>query len=94
MKDFRTIAQEIGELVTAKNQAYGNSFAKSEEFMKLLYPNGVQPEQYVDMLLMVRIFDKLSRIATNKDAFGENPYRDLCGYGLLGISIHGKEGND
>jgi hypothetical protein len=37
------------------------------------------------MLCVVRIFDKLKRIATNKDAFGESPYGDIIGYGLLGL---------
>lgn len=91
MKDFIAIAQEIGELVTEKNKAYGSSFSDSGEFLKLLYPNGVQPEQYTDMLLLVRIWDKQKRIATNRDAFGENPFSDICGYSLLGVSIHQKE---
>ena len=36
------------------------------------------------MLTITRIIDKLFRIANRKDAFGESPYRDLTGYGLLG----------
>jgi len=34
---------------------------------------------------MIRIIDKLFRIATQKEAFGESPYRDIAGYGLLGV---------
>jgi hypothetical protein len=84
MKDFNTTAAEIGALVTAKNEAYGDSFAKCGEFLRLLYPEGITPPQYDDALAMVRIFDKQMRIATRKDAFGESPYRDIAGYGILG----------
>lgn len=84
--DFKEIGTNIGELVRIKNEAYGNSFAKSGEFLKLLYPKGLVPEQYNDALLLVRIFDKQMRIASNKDAFGENPYEDIAGYGICGVA--------
>jgi hypothetical protein len=84
--DFVTLATEIGKLVEEKNAAYGSSFAKCGEFLRILYPDGIHPHQYHDALLIVRIFDKLMRIATAKDALGENPYRDIAGYGLLGAS--------
>ncbi|KQL20483.1 hypothetical protein AN957_19095 [Cytobacillus solani] len=80
---YEEIAIKIGQLVDEKNQSYGDAFNKSDEFLKLLYPNGVKPDQYSDMLAIVRIFDKLMRIATNKGAFEENPWRDIAGYGVL-----------
>ena len=40
------------------------------------------------MLTIVRIVDKLFRITNQKDAFGESPYRDIAGYGLLGTAIN------
>ena len=85
-KTFKNIGEEIGELVQRKNQAYGNSFGKSGEILKILYPQGVQPEQYNDMLTIVRVLDKLFRIATDKDALGENPWEDICGYSILAIA--------
>lgn len=85
MASFEQLGQEIGRLVDEKNKAYGDSFAKSGEFLRLLYPNGIQPDQYGDALALVRIFDKMMRIATQKEAFGESPYRDIAGYGLLGV---------
>lgn len=87
MKTFIEIAAEVGALVTDKNQAYGSSFAKTGAFLRLLYPNGISPAAYDDALLLVRIFDKQMRIATAKDAFGESPYRDIAGYGLLGAAL-------
>tara|TARA_Y100001970_G_scaffold290232_1_gene423142 strand:+ start:351 stop:629 length:279 start_codon:yes stop_codon:yes gene_type:complete len=83
MKTFQQVATSIGNLVTNKNQAYGNSFEKSEQILKVLYPEGIQPEQYQDLLTITRIIDKLFRIATDKDALGEDPWKDICGYALL-----------
>jgi hypothetical protein len=85
MGKYKELAEQIGNLVEEKNAAYGNSFDQAGEFIRLLYPNGIPPEAYGDMLCVVRIFDKLKRIATNKDAFGESPYGDIIGYGLLGL---------
>ena len=83
---FEKIANEIGKLVEEKNIAYGSSFLKSEKILKILYPDGIKPEQYKDMLAITRIIDKLFRIATQKDAFGENPFKDIAGYGILGVA--------
>lgn len=85
MRDYIKTANEIGKLVSDKQEAYGDSFSKSEEIIKILYPNGVKTENYRDLLTITRIIDKLFRIATKKDAFGESPYRDIAGYALLGL---------
>lgn len=79
------MAAEVGRLVDEKQKSYGDSFGKCGEFLALLYPNGVEKEQYGDMLAIVRVFDKLMRIATNKGSFEENPWRDICGYSLLSM---------
>ena len=86
MKSFEEVGREIGELVAKKNAAYGSSFAKCGDFLRILYPDGLRPDQYQDALLLVRIFDKQMRIATAKDALGEDPYRDIAGYGILGAA--------
>lgn len=80
---YEEIGKEIGALVDKKNAAYGDSFNKSGEILKLLFPKGIAPEQYEDMLFIVRNIDKLFRLATSKDAFGENPCRDIAGYAIL-----------
>tara|TARA_R100000234_G_scaffold66806_1_gene40815 strand:+ start:79 stop:399 length:321 start_codon:yes stop_codon:yes gene_type:complete len=87
MKEIYTnIGATIGHLVQEKNEAYGSSFERSQEILKILYPNGVQPSQYKDMLAITRVVDKLFRIANRKDAFGENPWQDIAGYGILGTA--------
>ena len=85
MKSLKEISLELGSLVEEKNAAYGSAFSESSKILKILYPNGVSPEQYTDLLLTTRILDKLFRIATNKEAFNEEPWKDIAGYGLLGI---------
>ena len=83
---LEALGREVGALVDEKNRAYGNSFAQSHEILRVLYPSGIRPEQYPDALAILRIIDKLFRIATDRDALGESPYRDVAGYGLLGAS--------
>tara|TARA_R110000824_G_scaffold220429_2_gene407585 strand:+ start:546 stop:857 length:312 start_codon:yes stop_codon:yes gene_type:complete len=83
---YTNIGASIGHLVEEKNKSYGSSFEKSKEILKILYPDGVRPAQYQDMLAVTRVVDKLFRIANKKDAFGENPWQDIAGYGILGIA--------
>lgn len=84
MTNYEKIGQEIGKLVNEKQTAYGDSFGRSGAVMKALYPNGISVDQMEDALAVIRIIDKLFRIATDKSALGESPYRDIAGYGLLG----------
>jgi len=87
-KEYRDYGLEIGLLVEEKQGAYGNSFGRSGEIMEILYPDGLSPEQVTDGLAIVRVIDKLFRIATDKDAFGESPWKDIAGYALLGWRNH------
>lgn len=81
---FEDLGAEIGRLVDSKNKAYGDSFVRSGDVMRILYPNGIHPDQYDDALGVIRVIDKLFRIATDRDAFGEPPWEDVAGYGLNG----------
>ena len=94
MQSYRALGEALGGLVDEKNQAYGSSFDKSGDFLALIYPNGINTDQYTDALLLVRIFDKMMRIANKKDAFGESPYNDIAGYGLLGAKKDAQDGRD
>lgn len=84
--NYRALGEEIGALVEMKQQAYGDSFNRAGEVLHVLYPDGIAPDQYVDVLAIVRILDKLFRIATDRDALGESPYRDVAGYAILGAA--------
>jgi len=91
MNVYEKLGLSVGKLVTEKQDAYGNSFGQSGKVLEILYPDGVQPDQYKDMLTIVRIIDKLFRIANQKDYNGESPYTDIAGYSLLGMTIERPE---
>lgn len=80
---YKEKGAEIGALIEQKNRAYGNSFQEAGGIIKILYPKGIRTDQYDDMLAVIRICDKLFRIATEKDAFGESPWHDIAGYAIL-----------
>ena len=90
-RDYESIGADVGRLVAEKQLAYGDSFGRSGTVLKELYPDGIKPDQYDDLLTIARILDKLFRVATHKDAFGENPYKDITGYALLGMGRHEPE---
>ena len=90
-RTYKQIGEEIGSLVDKKNAAYGSSFAECHKILSVLYPSGIQPEQYTDALAIIRVIDKLFRIANKKDAFGESPWGDIAGYAILGIANHEKK---
>jgi hypothetical protein len=82
---YQELGAEIGNLVSIKQKAYGNSFGKSGDVMRILYPEGVPADKLDDALTIVRVLDKLFRIATDRDALGESPWRDIAGYALLAV---------
>lgn len=97
MKTFQELATDIGTLVEEKNKAYGSAFDKAGDFIRLLYPEGIKPDQYKDMLCTVRIFDKLMRIATSCEGTEEkkvDAYSDIMGYALLGLRSSILENNE
>ena len=82
---FELVALDVGRMVAEKNKAYGDSVGSAGEAFRLLYPDGVRPDQLDDALMLVRVWDKMSRIANKKGAFGESPWRDIMGYALLSL---------
>src|SRR5690606_27765638 len=85
---YEQLGAQIGKLVDAKQKQYGDSFNRAGMVIKVLYPDGIKPEQYDDMLAIVRVIDKLFRIA-NGNQGEENAYKDIAGYGLLGAKRSG-----
>lgn len=88
---FATIGRRIGALVEKKNLAYGDAHAATGDILKIIYPDGVRPDQYADMLGTARVLDKLLRISRDKKAFAENPWEDVAGYGILGVERDSRE---
>lgn len=83
MINYEEIGQRIGKLVAEKQKAYGNSYGNSGKILEILFPNGVKPEQYTELLAICRVVDKLFRLANDPHYGGESPWGDIVGYGLL-----------
>ena len=83
MPNYEEVGKEIGRLVTGKNIKHGNSFKKSEDLLRIFYPDGISLENYKNVLTITRILDKLSRISANNDSDGESHYQDIAGYCIL-----------
>lgn len=82
---YITTAKEIAALVSLKQQQYGNAINSTGDFLKSLYPNGIAPQQYNDLGVIIRMFDKMKRIS-NGNQGDENAWNDLMGYALLKAS--------
>jgi hypothetical protein len=80
---YVALGEAIGKLLEEKQAAYGDSFGHAGEVMAILYPSGIHPDSYRDALTVTRVIDKLFRIANQKGAFGESPWRDIAGYAIL-----------
>ena len=92
---FSELGDAVGELVHNKQRAYGDSFGRSGECLRQMFPKGIDLSQYDDLLTIARILDKLFRLANDPRAFDENPYQDIVGYALLGMNRHySKNSND
>lgn len=71
--DVHAVLDEVGAMLVAKNQAYGNS---------ALDPVRVFSKASANEQLKVRIDDKISRLQRGSDA-GEDTILDLIGYLVL-----------
>lgn len=87
--DYEAIGEQIGILLNEKQSAYGNAFGNMSHIFNILYPEGIQPHQYSNVLTIARIMDKIFRIANlpanEKDSMGEEPWKDIAGYAILAL---------
>tara|TARA_R100001460_G_scaffold7006_3_gene18137 strand:+ start:1276 stop:1605 length:330 start_codon:yes stop_codon:yes gene_type:complete len=88
---YEDLGKSVGRLVAEKQAAYGDSFGKAHKILKVLFPNGIQPDQYLDVLTICRVVDKLFRLATDPTYGDESPWRDICGYSLLSMGKDSRE---
>lgn len=89
---FEKIGTDIGKLLNRKNKDYGNAFVDVQQFMLLMFPNGIPIEKYIHALAITRIFDKMKRIVNVKNEEDiENPYEDIAGYAILMSSVWRKK---
>tara|TARA_B100000900_G_scaffold415468_1_gene445457 strand:+ start:954 stop:1271 length:318 start_codon:yes stop_codon:yes gene_type:complete len=88
---YEELGKSVGKLVAEKQEAYGDSFGKAHKILKVLFPEGIQPDQYLDVLTICRVVDKLFRLATDPSYGDESPWRDICGYSLLSMGKDARE---
>lgn len=83
MKKYKEKALEIAQLVESKNRAYGDSISKTAEILEILYGDSIPKEKYKDLHYIIRMLDKIARLASSDEkAFGEDCWKDLGGYAL------------
>lgn len=90
---YARLGEYIGGIVDDKQKAYGDAAKSCGAALALLYPNGVQPNAYADLLTIARVWDKLSRVATAggaADPMGEDPWMDIAGYAMLAYARNTK----
>lgn len=97
-KRLRKLGQFVTTNTVDKNKKYGDAARKVTELLYVLYPNGIDPEQYPDALLLIRALDKVVRLASytpeRREADDESPWVDLAGYGLLGAELFMPEADE
>jgi len=88
---FHEIAADLADLLARKREAYGNNLSAAPVILEQLYPDGVKVSEYQTLLLIVRILDKLSRLANGggRFALGEDAWKDIAGYALCALHDFG-----
>ena len=77
----------LGQLVIEKRKQYGGgALERSSAVLTLLYPDGIQPDQYPDAMSIMRVVEKLSRIAGGNQG-DENAWVDIAGHGMVAGAI-------
>jgi len=80
--DYEELGRQIGALVEQKQIEYGDAVSVTADVLKVLYPDGVDVEDFRDLLLVTRVVDKLCPIAHGNQG-DEYAWQDIAGYGLL-----------
>ena len=90
---YRHVTDSLADLIETKQRAYGDSVGRSSQILRLLYARpdggGIDLQALPDLLLVVRVLDKLSRLATaggQPDPASESPWRDIAGYAILALA--------
>ena len=80
---FQELASELAEMLTEKNRKYGDSYARMAHVLPIFYPEGVPGNHLLDAVFILRIVDKLMRIASAQKDDDEDPVMDIAGYAIL-----------
>ena len=92
MSDFEERLDHVNEwvfnMVIEKNKTYGDSVGKATALLKILYSPHICFYQYSTLHYVIRILDKLSRIAGGEvdEKKTRDAWTDIAGYALLAAS--------
>lgn len=89
MKSYEQIGSDLVELLEEKRKAYGDGFNGVPKMLDILYPDGIQPKDYPNLLTLVRILDKIYRISNNDKS--EDPWFDIAGYCFLAMRTRNED---
>ena len=85
--DVRSVACDVVVVVEEKNREYDSAFQKVSEILNILFPNGIPTNKYHDVAILIRVLDKICRIASANDKnVKKDAWLDITGYGLLRLS--------
>jgi len=85
--DLESISRDVVSIVKEKNREYGSAFQKVSHILSILFPNGIPTNKYHDVAILIRVLDKICRIASANDKdVKKDAWLDITGYGLLRLS--------
>lgn len=95
-RELEFVAACVVKTVRDKNKEYGNAFKKVSEVLSILFPSGITSDKYHDVALLIRVLDKICRIAnTNDEGVKKDAWLDICGYALLRLGdLNGVESEE
>ncbi len=80
---FHSLGEELADMLDNKNRQYGDSYARMAHVLPMFYPDGVPGDHLLDAVFILRIIDKLMRIASAQGDDMEDPIKDIAGYAIL-----------
>ncbi len=80
---FHSLGEELADMLDNKNRQYGDSYARMAHVLPMFYPDGVPGDHLLDAVFILRIIDKLMRIASAQGDDLEDPVKDIAGYAIL-----------
>jgi hypothetical protein len=85
---FKEKALEVAEMLERKSEEYDAPYDSDNEFLKIMYPDGVPPNQYSNMVLCLRLYDTLKKLTKT----GDTKYIEyIAGYGILAMCEEGSD---
>jgi hypothetical protein len=82
--ELEVLAPKLVEEIKIASRQNGNSFVEATKVMKVLFPQGIAGKEQ-DAFAMVRILDKMFRIANAPSETASILWQELCAYALSGL---------